>query len=59
MQQAAVDIKPVQPGITINFRDAQGFLREGTVTGTTSIGYSVLPSHGSRMLVTPDRIVSN
>ena len=48
----------VLPGSTIRFVDCDGFHREGTVTGFTNLGYSVLPTHGNRIMVPINRVLT-
>ena len=57
MHNAVSEIPQLQAGVTVQYFDTQGFLREGTVTRTMSIGYAVLPTCGRRTIVPQEKIV--
>ena len=57
MKKPVEGITFIQSGITVQYLDGEGFLREGTVTRTTTLGYSVLPTMGRRTIVPEHRLV--
>ena len=57
-KENVVEHRPILAGVTVHFRDADGFKREGTVIRSLlGIGYSIMPTMGRRTIVPAERLL--